>query len=92
MHHPIDRITYTTSFITPVVEHWLNCSLNAFCNSNLLVILVLCLLDGNDCCYQGIVLSYSFLVSAVAASDVKRLLVQFSESSPRTIQALTKVM
>ncbi|XP_041354067.1 dual specificity protein kinase TTK-like [Gigantopelta aegis] len=26
----------------------------------------------------------------VAASDVKRLLVQFSESSPRTIQALTK--
>ena len=23
MHHPTDRITHTTSFFTPVVEHWL---------------------------------------------------------------------
>ena len=23
MHHPTDRITHTTSFVTPVVEHWL---------------------------------------------------------------------
>ena len=23
MHHPIDRITHTTAFATPVVEHWL---------------------------------------------------------------------
>ena len=23
MHNPIDRIVYTTSFVTPVVEHWL---------------------------------------------------------------------
>ena len=23
MHHPIDRITHTTAFGTPVVEHWL---------------------------------------------------------------------
>ena len=23
MHHPIDRITYTTAFFTLVVEHWL---------------------------------------------------------------------
>ena len=23
MHHPTDRITHTTAFITPVVEHWL---------------------------------------------------------------------
>ena len=23
MHHPIDRITYTTAFVTPVVGHWL---------------------------------------------------------------------
>ena len=23
MHHPTDRITYTTAFVTPVVEHWL---------------------------------------------------------------------
>ena len=23
MHHPIDRITHTTAFVTPVVEHWL---------------------------------------------------------------------
>ena len=23
MHHPIDRMTHTTAFVTPVVEHWL---------------------------------------------------------------------
>ena len=23
MHYRIDRITYTTAFVTPVVEHWL---------------------------------------------------------------------
>ena len=23
MHHPTDRIAYTTDFVTPVVEHWL---------------------------------------------------------------------
>ena len=23
MHHPIDRITHTTAFVTPVMEHWL---------------------------------------------------------------------
>ena len=23
MHHPTDRIKYTTAFVTPVVEHWL---------------------------------------------------------------------
>ena len=23
MHHLIDRITHTTAFVTPVVEHWL---------------------------------------------------------------------
>ena len=23
MHHPTDRITHTTAFDTPVVEHWL---------------------------------------------------------------------
>ena len=23
MHHPTDRIAHTTSFATPVVEHWL---------------------------------------------------------------------
>ena len=25
MHHPTDRITHTTAFVTPVVEHWLLC-------------------------------------------------------------------
>ena len=25
MHHPIDRITHTMAFVTPVVEHWLEC-------------------------------------------------------------------
>ena len=24
MHHPSDRITHTTAFVTPVVEHWLD--------------------------------------------------------------------
>ena len=23
MHHPIDRIAHITTFVTPVVEHWL---------------------------------------------------------------------
>ena len=23
MHHPTDRIAYTTALVTPVVEHWL---------------------------------------------------------------------
>ena len=23
MHHPTDRITHTTAFVTPVVENWL---------------------------------------------------------------------
>ena len=23
MHHPTDRITHTTTFVIPVVEHWL---------------------------------------------------------------------
>ena len=23
MYHPTDRITHTTAFVTPVVEHWL---------------------------------------------------------------------
>ena len=23
MHHPTNRITHTTAFVTPVVEHWL---------------------------------------------------------------------
>ena len=23
MHHPTDRITHTTAFVTPVVEYWL---------------------------------------------------------------------
>ena len=23
MHHPTDRISHTTAFVTPVMEHWL---------------------------------------------------------------------
>ena len=23
MHHPTDRMTHTTAFVTPIVEHWL---------------------------------------------------------------------
>ena len=35
MHHPIDRITHTTAFGTPVVEHWLEreISRNGFLDS-----------------------------------------------------------
>ena len=29
MHHPTDRITHTTGFVTPVVEHWLDTVCNA---------------------------------------------------------------
>ena len=25
MHNPADRISHTTAFVTPVVEHWLEC-------------------------------------------------------------------
>ena len=30
MHHPTDRITHTTAFVTPVVEHWLEREVKAF--------------------------------------------------------------
>ena len=23
MHHPTDRITHTTAFVTPIMDHWL---------------------------------------------------------------------
>ena len=32
MHHPTDRITHTTAFVTPVVEHWLEREIS--CNTN----------------------------------------------------------
>ena len=39
MHHPTDRITHTTAFVTPVVEHWLErCFIG---NKNHLELLVL---------------------------------------------------
>ena len=25
MQHPTDRITHTIAFVTPVVEHWMDC-------------------------------------------------------------------
>ena len=30
MHHPTDRITHTTAFVTPVVEHWLEREIVSF--------------------------------------------------------------
>ena len=30
MHHPTDRITHTTAFVTPVVEHWLEREIDLF--------------------------------------------------------------
>ena len=29
MHHPTDRMTHTTAFVTPVVEHWLEREIEA---------------------------------------------------------------
>ena len=34
MHHPTDRITHTTAFITPVVEHWLEREIKRRRNNN----------------------------------------------------------
>ena len=31
MHHPIDRMTHTTAFVTPVVEHWLEREIAQWC-------------------------------------------------------------
>ena len=30
MHHPTDRMTHTTAFVTPVVEHWLERIYNSY--------------------------------------------------------------
>ena len=27
MHHPTDRLAHTMAFVTPVVEHWLECEI-----------------------------------------------------------------
>ena len=34
MHHPTDRITHTTAFVTPVVEHWLEREIAQWVTSN----------------------------------------------------------
>ena len=31
MHHPTDRITHTTAFVTPVVEQWLERNVDGGC-------------------------------------------------------------
>ena len=36
MHHPTDRITHTTAFVIPVVEHWL-CSTHCGLESNIYI-------------------------------------------------------
>ena len=33
MHYPTDRITHTTAFVTPVVEHWLEREIAQWDNS-----------------------------------------------------------
>ena len=37
MHHPTDRITHTTAFVTPVVEHWLEREIAQFQGSGAVV-------------------------------------------------------
>ena len=38
MHHPTDRIAYTTAFVTPVVEHWLEREIAQWVHSNIAAI------------------------------------------------------
>ena len=35
MHHPTDRITHTTAFVTPAVEHWLEREILLYCFSQI---------------------------------------------------------
>ena len=35
MHHPTDRITHTTAFVTPVMEHWLEQEIQMLLQNNL---------------------------------------------------------
>ena len=42
MHHPTDRITHTTVFVTPVVEHWLEQEILCWGFSYYLLLFVFC--------------------------------------------------
>ena len=42
MHHPTDRITHTTAFVTPVVEHWLEREIISGHQASLMFVLNLC--------------------------------------------------
>ena len=35
MHHPTDRMTHTTAFVTPVVEHWLEREIAQWANDRI---------------------------------------------------------
>ena len=37
MHHPIDMITHTMAFVTPVVEHWLEQEIAQWVHHELLI-------------------------------------------------------
>ena len=36
MHHPTDRITCTTAYVTPVVEHWLEQEITGYADNMLI--------------------------------------------------------
>ena len=36
MHHPTDRITHTTAFVIPVMEHWLEREIAQWVNPQML--------------------------------------------------------
>ena len=65
MHHPTDRITHTTAFVTPVVEHLLeqeisqnksNQYLNQFPTTGISKVMVCAFLSVEQCCIKGILL------------------------------------
>ena len=46
MHHPTDRITHTTAFVTPVVEHWQEREIALYNNNNNTIIIIIIIILG----------------------------------------------
>ena len=47
MHHPTDRITHTTAFVTPVVEHWLEREIAAVKTTAMMMLMLIMMEEGN---------------------------------------------
>ena len=59
MHHPTDRITHSTAFVTPVVEHWLE---REIANHNRRHITACYLTQSGSCVYIALINRFSFCV------------------------------